>query len=55
MTDADVDRDHQNPSSDILQTHAEIINRGYLYIALPPLYKIQTGKDVVYAYNDEEK
>ena len=33
----------------------EVINRGYLYIAQPPLYKIQSGKTFDYAYSDEEK
>ncbi len=32
-----------------------IIEQGYLYIAQPPLYKIQKGKEVFYAYNDDEK
>ena len=32
-----------------------IINNGHLYIALPPLYKIQIGKEVFYAYSDKEK
>ncbi|MGB4253502.1 MAG: ATP-binding protein, partial [Minisyncoccales bacterium] len=32
-----------------------IIEKGYLYIAQPPLYKIQCGKKVEYAYTDEEK
>ena len=32
-----------------------IIERGYLYIAQAPLYKIQVGKEVKYAYNEEEK
>ena len=34
----------------------ELINRGYLYLAMPPLYKISYGsKTVFYAYNDEER
>lgn len=32
-----------------------IIDNGYLYIAQPPLYKIQTGKNVEYAYTESEK
>ena len=32
-----------------------IIESGYLYIAQPPLYKIQSGKRVEYAYNDDDK
>jgi len=32
-----------------------VIERGYLYIAQPPLYRIQKGKDVRYAYQEEEK
>ena len=32
-----------------------IIEKGYLYIAQPPLYKIQCGTKVEYAYTDEEK
>lgn len=32
-----------------------IIEKGYLYIAQPPLYKIQIGKKVEYAYTDDDK
>ena len=32
-----------------------IIEKGYLYIARPPLYRIQSGKKIEYAYSEEEK
>lgn len=32
-----------------------LIEKGYLYVAQPPLYKIQSGKKIEYAYTDEEK
>ena len=32
-----------------------VLDGGYIYIAQPPLYKIQRGKEVLYAYSDEEK
>ncbi|GBD27033.1 DNA gyrase subunit B [bacterium HR30] len=33
----------------------ELIRRGHAYIAQPPLYKIELGKEIHWAYNDEEK
>ena len=32
-----------------------VIKRGFLYIALPPLYKIKVGKEAYYAYEEDEK